>query len=100
MALASLVKNPHNSSLIIREHLAENVMEDPVGPLAMVSCESRQARKGATVAVKPCAGVWLAGDFAFLYVFPYVFLIFVCFLIFFVASYFFSRFILFQMFVV
>ncbi|KEQ12165.1 hypothetical protein GZ78_27330 [Endozoicomonas numazuensis] len=33
----------------------------PVGPLAMVNCELRQARKGATVAVTPCAGVWLAG---------------------------------------
>ncbi|GAB3100296.1 hypothetical protein GCM10027217_19460 [Pseudomaricurvus hydrocarbonicus] len=29
------------------------------GPLAMISCELRQARKGATVAVSSCAGVWL-----------------------------------------
>ncbi len=33
----------------------------PVGPLAMISCEPRQARKGATVAVTSCAGVWLVG---------------------------------------
>jgi hypothetical protein len=30
-----------------------------IGPLAIVSCEPRQARKGATVAVRLCAGVWL-----------------------------------------
>lgn len=36
-------------------------MVDPVGPPAMISCQPRQARKGATVAVTSCAGVWLAG---------------------------------------
>ncbi|MET4694762.1 hypothetical protein V5J35_000374 [Endozoicomonas sp. NE40] len=36
-------------------------MVDPVGPPAMISCKLRQARKGATVAVTSCAGVWLAG---------------------------------------
>jgi len=29
------------------------------GPLATASREPRQARKGAAVAVNPCAGVWL-----------------------------------------
>ena len=29
------------------------------GPLAMVRCEPRQARKGATVTIELCAGVWL-----------------------------------------
>lgn len=29
------------------------------GPLAMISCEPRQARKGATVVVSSCAEVWL-----------------------------------------
>jgi len=33
-----------------------------VGPLAMIGCEPRQARKGAAVAADSCAGVWLAGD--------------------------------------
>ncbi len=31
-----------------------------VGPLATVSREFRQARKGAAVAVRPGAGMWLA----------------------------------------
>ena len=35
-------------------------METSVGPSAMISCKPRQARKGATVAVVSCAGVWLA----------------------------------------
>ncbi len=30
-----------------------------IGPLAIVSCQPRQARKGATVAATLCAGVWL-----------------------------------------
>ena len=30
-----------------------------VGPLATISCEPRQARKGATVTVTSGAGVWL-----------------------------------------
>jgi hypothetical protein len=30
-----------------------------IGPLAINICEPRQARKGATVAVTLCAGVWL-----------------------------------------
>lgn len=29
------------------------------GPLAMINYEPRQARKGATVVVTSCAGVWL-----------------------------------------
>ena len=29
------------------------------GSLATIGCEPRQARKGATVAVDSCAGVWL-----------------------------------------
>jgi hypothetical protein len=33
----------------------------PVGPLAMLDAEPRQARKGATVGVDACAGVRLAG---------------------------------------
>ena len=32
------------------------------GPLAMISCEPRQARKGATVTADSCAVVRLAGD--------------------------------------
>jgi len=31
-----------------------------VGPLAMIGCEPRQARKGAAVTADSCAGVWLA----------------------------------------
>lgn len=38
----------------------------PVGPPAMTSCEPRQVRKEATVAVTSCAGVWLAGLSPFL----------------------------------
>ena len=37
-------------------------MADSVGPLAMINCKPRQARKGATVAVKSCAEVRLAED--------------------------------------
>jgi len=33
----------------------------PVGPPATRNCEPRQARKGATVAVDACAGMWLSG---------------------------------------
>ena len=33
----------------------------PVGPLAMISYEPRQARKGATVVANSCAAVRLAG---------------------------------------
>jgi len=40
-------------------HNAPLVMVTLSGPLAMISCEPRQARKGATVAVTSCAGVWL-----------------------------------------
>ena len=36
-------------------------MVAPIGPLATVSRESRQARKGATVVVILCAEVWLVG---------------------------------------
>ena len=32
-----------------------------VGPLAMLGCEPRQARKGAAATAFVCAGVWLAG---------------------------------------
>ena len=35
-------------------------MEASVGPFAIINCEPRQARKGATVAAKLCAGVRLA----------------------------------------
>jgi hypothetical protein len=37
------------------------LMVAPIGPLATVSRESRQARKGATVVVILCAEVWLVG---------------------------------------
>lgn len=36
-------------------------MAGPIGPPAMISREPGQARKGATVAVTSCAGVWLVG---------------------------------------
>ena len=39
-------------------------MVAPSGPSASVSREPRQARKGATVVVKCCAGVWLLGVIA------------------------------------
>ena len=35
-------------------------MADLAGPPAIINCEPRQARKGATVVVTLCAGVWLA----------------------------------------
>ena len=35
-------------------------MVSRVGPLAMILCQPRQARKGAAVAADSCAGVWLA----------------------------------------
>ena len=36
-------------------------MAGPIGPPATISREPGQARKGATVAVTLCAGVWLVG---------------------------------------
>jgi hypothetical protein len=36
------------------------------GPLATISCEPRQARKGAAAAVNSCAGVWLVQAATFL----------------------------------
>lgn len=41
--------------------LAQNVMVASTGPFAMIDGKLRQARKGATVAVDSCAGVWLVG---------------------------------------
>lgn len=41
--------------------MASGVMVGPVGPLATISREPGQARKGAAAAVTLCAGVWLAG---------------------------------------
>ena len=35
------------------------VMVTCIGPLATIGCESRQARKGATVAADSGAGMWL-----------------------------------------
>lgn len=49
-----------------REFLVSVFMANLAGPLAMSSCELRQARKGATVAVRACAGVRLAGCAAIL----------------------------------
>ena len=37
-------------------------MVGPAGPLATISREPGQARKGAAAAVTLCAGVWLAGS--------------------------------------
>ena len=34
----------------------------PGGPLATIDSELRQARKGATVIIDSCAGVWLFGS--------------------------------------
>ena len=39
----------------------------PIGPPAMINCELRQARKGATVAIDSCAGMWLVGLPPFFY---------------------------------
>ncbi len=36
-------------------------MVAPAGPLATISCEPRQARKGAAAATDSGAGVWRAG---------------------------------------
>ncbi|GEK51064.1 hypothetical protein HVE01_17850 [Vreelandella venusta] len=33
----------------------------PLGPPATLNCKPRQARKGATVVVAACAGMWLLG---------------------------------------
>jgi len=44
------------------------------GPLAMIGCKLRQARKGATVATDSCAGMWLGRlppTFLLFYVFLY-----------------------------
>ena len=39
--------------------LSANSMVTCIGPLATITCEPRQARKGAAVASDSCAGVWL-----------------------------------------
>ena len=40
---------------------------DPVGPLATITREPGQARKGAATAGTSCAGVWLAGFASMMY---------------------------------
>jgi len=52
----------HNAQPQGLVHQANLFMVTPVGPLAMIFCELRQARKGATVVVISCAEVWLAGE--------------------------------------
>src|SRR5690606_37150787 len=47
-------------------HSARELNGSPVGPPATTSCEPRQVRKEAAVAVTSCAGVWLAGLSPFL----------------------------------
>ena len=47
---------------LLIQNQANQFMVTPVGPLAMIDCEPRQARKGATVVVISCAEVWLAGE--------------------------------------
>jgi len=42
-----------------RSFRARRFMVTRAGPLATISCEPRQARKGAAAAVDSCAGVWL-----------------------------------------
>ena len=41
--------------------MIEKYYGGPIGPPAMINCELRQARKGATVAIDSCAGMWLVG---------------------------------------
>ena len=43
------------------------VMVGPVGPLATITREPGQARKGAATAGTSCAGVWLAGFASMMY---------------------------------
>ena len=47
---------------------------DLAGPPAIIIYEPRQARKGATVVVTLCAGVWLAGFASIIFVFSEFFL--------------------------
>ena len=47
-------------------HALKNSMATIIGPLAVVSGEPRQARKGAAAATDPGAGVWLVGVATFL----------------------------------
>ena len=55
MRVAITQQSPDNARLLRLRKLYGGL----IGPLAIVSCEPRQARKGATVAVRLCAGVWL-----------------------------------------
>ncbi len=48
--------------MLLIQNQINQFMVTPVGPLAMIDCEPRQARKGATVVVISCAEVWLAGE--------------------------------------
>ena len=43
-------------------HNAARFDGGPVGPLAMIICESGQAWKGAAAADDSCAGMWLVGS--------------------------------------
>ena len=52
---------PGPLSPIIYRLLYGSFMVAPVGPLATLGSEPRQARKGATVVADACAGVWLVG---------------------------------------
>ena len=53
-----------DAGLYYSNRLRDNA-RNSAGPPATIRCESRQARKGATVATDSCAGVWLAGPYIF-----------------------------------
>ena len=52
---------PGSLSTILLGLLHGSFMVAPIGPLATLGSEPRQARKGATVVADACAGVWLVG---------------------------------------
>ncbi len=56
LRLALLPENVDNARLLRRLLIFASLYGDLIGPLAIATCEPRQARKGATVAVSYVPG--------------------------------------------
>jgi hypothetical protein len=62
LAVVTLRRIPHNARSCwpgLPGVISQSSMVSRIGPLAMIRCKPRQARKGATVAADSCAGVRL-----------------------------------------
>ena len=55
------VQDVRNNLSLTARMIENSYNGGPIGPPAMINCELRQARKGATVTIDSCAGMWLVG---------------------------------------